>query len=218
MAIGDVYSARLVGMVALQQVECVTHWKMLSGADPGPTIGAFVKTEMMDVFVSNQLDDFTWNVVQVRRLSIPQIGSDYVTGLPEPGGQPRGTIDPRTSLVASLRTPSLGKSYRGRMYLPSVDYGSGSTGIFSAAVVAALQTDFDDLVAAVGVGGANTDIAWGVWSAKLGNIYTPDADLEGGQKLTGYDWTLGFQPISSVIVNPEMFTQRRRGINIRIRD
>jgi hypothetical protein len=190
---------------------------MLSSADPPSTIGALLTSELVTNLAPLQNVDLLYTKIQVRRLSIPQIGGDYITGYPIEGSSGQTTLDIRSSVVVSLTTPVLGKSYRGRLYLPCTHFFGGTPGLVDGTIQGDIQTIFDDFVAAVGVGGANTDMAWGVWSAKLGNTYE-DADNETGQKLTGYVWAAGFQPINGTVVQPIVYTQRRRGFNVRIRD
>lgn len=213
MATGEVWKVALTGVTNLQPQLTTMHFKMLSDADPVSTIGDLLTPDLVTLLAAQQSSDWSWTQLEIRRLSVPQIGGDYVTGYPIAGSDGSSQSDLRSSVVASLRTATLGRSYRGRMFLPGWGANRIMGGLVYNVMVAELQTIYDDLVADVGVGGGNPDLLWGVWSAKLGNVPPPP-----GHPITGYNWDDGFQPITNVIVQPIVYTQRRRGFDIRIRD
>jgi hypothetical protein len=212
-AIGEVWRVAAVGQQNLQQTVNTWYFQMLTAAAPVATIGAYLTSEWATLLAALQDDEFAWQALEIRRLSVPPIGSDYVTGYPIAGGLAHGISDLRSSMVASLRTATLGRSYRGRQFLPGWSSNNLAAGVFNNTLVGDVQTIYDDIVAGVGVGGANPDLLWGVWSAHLGNIPPPP-----GHPITGYDLAAGFQPITHVVVDAVGFTQRRRGFGIRIRD
>jgi hypothetical protein len=213
MALGEVYKVAAVGAANLNPAVTTWHFKMLSNADPVLTIGTYLTTAWTNLLAAQQSSDWSWTSLQIRRLSVPQVGGDYVTGYPIVGADGSGISDLRSSVVASLRTATLGRSYRGRQYLPGWGNNRILGGLVYNILVGDLQTIYDDIVAGVGVGGSDPDLLWGVWSAKLGNIPPPP-----GHPITGYNLAAGFQPITHVIVDPVVYTQRRRGWGIRIRD
>lgn len=213
MAIGEVWRTSIEGTVGPNPVISTFHSKMLSSADPVPTLGAFWTSQLITLLQAHQSNQYEVTKLAIRRLSVPQIGGDYTTSYPLTGSDSNPISDIRSSLVASLRTATLGRSYRGRMFLGGFPADDLNFGTWSSTLVAAIATIFDDLVAAVGVGGSNADIQWGVWSRKLGDIPPPP-----GKPITGYNLTAGFQPITFTQVDSIGYTQRRRGVGVRIRD
>lgn len=194
------------------------YFKMKSASDPADTIGAFLRDEFINNYKAVCTTDLSWDRIECRRLSLPPIGSDFVTSFPIAGAGTAVCKDYRAAGVVTLRTASLGRSYRGRLYLPAPDPDQYTQGQFQSGWISGVGTIFDDILAAVGVGGSNTDLLWGVWSRVLGEVYTSDPALEGGKRLTGYNLAAGFQPITGIQVQKNVATQRRRGFGVRIRD
>lgn len=213
MAIGDVYRISTEGTVGVNPVISTMHIKMKSSADPVPTIGAYLTTNLITLLQAHQSNQYEITKLAIRRLSVPQIGGDYTTGYPLTGSDSNPISDIRSSLVASLRTATLGRSYRGRMFLGGFPADDLNFGTWSSTLVSAVATIYDDLVAGIGASGASSDLEWGVWSRKLGDIPPPP-----GKPITGYNLTAGFQPITFTQVDSIGYTQRRRGVGVRIRD
>jgi hypothetical protein len=95
------------------------------------------------------------------------------------------------------------------MYIPGWSSNNIADGLFNTTVRDDVQTIMDDILAGVGVGGANGDLLMGVWSPTLGNI--PPAP---GHPTTGYNLTAGFHGITDFIVDEPSCTQRRRGVRV----
>lgn len=217
MAIGDIWEANVQGIINTKLMENVFHFKMLSSADPASTIGAFLVTSWIDSVEAYQSNNFTWNQIALYNLTVPPTGSEYATGLPSTGVVNSPMSDLRSSCVFSWRTALLGRSYRGRTYLPGVPQELINEGQFTTGTVTALQAIGDAIVSDVGEGGSNPDIQLGVWSLFLGAI-----PVRSGKppypKPTGYNLVKGWTPINRCIVDQTVFTQRRRGYGVRIHD
>jgi len=207
VATGEVWRAATHSLIDDNEQVNTFHFKMKSSADPVSTIGDYLTTEFVTLYAPLAASPISWDMVQIRRLSVPAIGGDYTTGYPINGSGPSGMKDLRTAALISLRTGFLGRSYRGRLYLPAPDDSKLDLGVLTTTMVSDLETIFDDILAGVGEGGSSADLEWGVWSAKLGDIVT-------GGHITGYDWSAGFFPINAYMVRNQMATQRRRGLGI----
>lgn len=64
--------------------------------------------------------------VTLRRIKpLEPLEQQYLTGLPIAGAALGDPLPPATATLISLRTVKIGKSYRGRVYLPPFDEGQG---------------------------------------------------------------------------------------------
>lgn len=169
MAVGEVYRASVVGSHSGTEQAIVTwHFRMLTGADPTGTIGLYLKTYWCDLVKTKQSTLFRWDQINFLRVNAsPPISSTYSTAFPIAGTSSGAEWAHQVAVVVTHRTQYAGRSYRGRHYLPAIDPTLFAAGLLGVATKNALQTYYDDIVAAVGSGGANTDIRWVVWSQKL---------------------------------------------------
>lgn len=177
MATGEVYRASVQGSHSGTEIAIVTwHFRMLSEADPTNTIGAYLKTYWCDLIKTKQDSSFRWDQINFLLVNAsPPKASVYTTGFPITTSGGGNQFSRQTAMVVKHATQYAGRSYRGRHYIPGM-YDSGwANAMFGATLVSAVQTYYDDIVAAVGAGGANTDIQWVVWSQKL-LVYTPVTD------------------------------------------
>lgn len=92
-------------------------------------------------------DEVTLDRVTLRRV-VPDepIEQSYTTGLPIPGTSAGDPLPPQTAILASLRTALIGRSYRGRMFLPPTTESFLSSGASLTAIDAqAVLTQLDGL-------------------------------------------------------------------------
>lgn len=174
MAQGEVYRASVQGTYLGSEVAIVTwHFRMLTAADPTATIGLYLKTYWVDLIKTKQCNDFRWDQINLLLVNAsPPKSSIYVTGFPVVGTGGSNAIAHQVAAVVTHKTQYAGRSYRGRHYLPALDQIQWTDGLLDVTTRNAIQTYYDDIVAAVGAGGANTDLSWVVWSQKL-LTYTP---------------------------------------------
>lgn len=152
-----------------------TWWNV--GFNAQPAMKTFYKT-------TTQLDRVT-----LRRIKpLEPVVQEYTTGLPIAGTATSDQLDPQASILVSLRTAKIGRSYRGRMYLPSpTETIEESYGAMSADTA-------QDIA----------DNAWGL-VLELDNVgdYSPvvfSALLNEGE------------PITRVLCDRRFRTQRRRAV------
>lgn len=169
MAIGEVYRASVVGSHSGTELAvCTFHFRMLSEAAPDTTIGLYLKTYWCDLVKTRQNSEFRWDRINLLRVNAsPPVSYEYTTGFPVAGTTGDLPLARQTACVVTTKTGYAGRSYRGRHYIPALGSNQISSALWAAATVSALQTYYDDMVAAVGASGANTDIRWVVWSYKL---------------------------------------------------
>lgn len=202
MAIGDIWRFAFEGVLLGQSYVNVFHIKFLSvGATPAGATG-IIDTDLYSLYVAARCtNDFHFSGIHGRQLAVPAPTYDGAYSLA--GGVSTDNLPPQSALVATLRTGYAGRTKRGRLYLGGFSEALQVDGQWDASFVAAMQTYFDDMVAALGLGGSNTDYQWGVWSRKL-----------GGEDPGPYNLAAGWTPISSVVVRPIVYTQRRRTIGV----
>lgn len=169
MATGEVYRASVVGSHTGTELAVVTwHFRMLSEATPDSTIGAYLKTYWCDLVKTRQAGTFRWDSIEFLRVNAsPPISYHYATAFPVTGTGTGEEMPRQVAVVVTHRTQYAGRSYRGRHYIPALTENYFTSGLVETAALAALQTYYDDIVAAVGASGSNTDIQWVVWSQKL---------------------------------------------------
>lgn len=169
MAVGEVWRASVQGSHSGTELAIVTwHFRMLSAADPTTTIGLYLKTYWCDLIKTKMHNTFRWDQINLLRVNAsPPISATYNTGFPILGQDGTEILPAQNAIVVKHATQYAGRSYRGRHYLPAMSVTSIDGGLVENAWRAAIQTYYDDIVAAVGSGGANTDIRWVVWSQKL---------------------------------------------------
>lgn len=146
----------------------------LNGANPAKQ---YYKT-------TTQLD-----LVRLRRIKpLENVVQEYTTGLPIAGTDTGELLAGQIAILASLRTAQIGRSYRGRMYLPApTEAFESSVGAMDASVA--------------------QDIADGLWGLVLEldvpTAYSPVVFSELLDEGTG---------ITRVLVDRRFRTQRRRAI------
>jgi hypothetical protein len=141
---------------------------MLSEASPETTIGLYLKTYFLDLIKTKQVSAFRWDSIDGLLVNAsPPKSWQYTTAFPIVGTAGADDYVHQSACVVTHRTQYAGRSYRGRHYIPGLNAAQYTNGLISTAARNAIQTYYDDIKAAVGSGGANTDIRWVVWSQKL---------------------------------------------------
>lgn len=194
MATNDVWRLSCLGSHAGAELAVITmHIKFLTANATFDGAAAYIKTNLLSLINTKESNSFRWDkIVGLTRNLTPPVSAEYATGFPVSGSRPSQEVSRQVSLVVTHKTSYAGRSYRGRHYIPGMSSEYISGGLFTGADITAIQTYYDDLVAALGLGGANADYQWVVWSDKL-NVATP---------------------VSSAIVrtNPGVIRRRRIGV------
>lgn len=169
MATGDVWRMSLIGSHLGTELAVMTmHIRMKTEAGTFAGAAAYLKTNLLDLLKTKQSSTFRWD--EIRGLTVntsPPRADLYNTGLPAIGALPGEEAPHQVAAVVSTKTLYAGRSYRGRNYIPALSEGSWTGGLLTSADGNAIQTYYDDLVAALGNSGANADYMWVVWSEKL---------------------------------------------------
>ncbi len=174
MATNDVWRLSCIGSHAGTELAVITmHIRMKTNVGTFDGAAAYIKTNLLDLLKTKEDNGFRWDkIVGLTRNTTPKVSGEYSTGFPLQGtvvaeGTPR-----QAAIVVTHKTAYAGRSYRGRHYIPSLSIEELTGELWNAATVSGIQTYYDDLVAALGSGGANPDYEWVVWSDKL-DVATP---------------------------------------------
>jgi hypothetical protein len=169
MATGDVWRLSLIGSHSGTELAVITmHIKMKTGTGTFAGAALYLKTNLLDLLKTQQANSFRWD--EIRGLTVnttPPLADLYNTGFPLAGTIAVEETAHQTAIVVSTKTLYAGRSYRGRNYLPAIPESGFTGGLVTSSVGNALQTYYDDLVAALGNSGSNADYMWVVWSEKL---------------------------------------------------
>lgn len=202
MAVGDIWRLAFVGVTAYQEWCNIWHVKFKSIAATPAGAATAIDTNFYTLMAASKWGGgIALQRVEGRQLAWPQ--PTYDAAMVRTGVVAGDMLPTQIAMVATLRTGMAGRSYRGRLYLNGFTEGQQSASAWDVALVAAIQTYFDDLVAAYGSGGADPDYEWGVWSKKLGE-----------PALHTYNLLAGWHPITEVAVRGTTYTQRRRTIGV----
>lgn len=174
MATNDVWRLSCVGSHAGTEIAVITlHIKMLSANGTFDGAAAYIKTNLLSLVKTYQSDTFRWDkIVGLTANTTPKVSGEYTTGFPVAGSAINEEPAHQVAVVVAEKTQYAGRSYRGRHFLPAMSESAWTAGLLDTTVKNALQTYYDDLVAALGLGGSNADYQWVVWSEKL-NVATP---------------------------------------------
>lgn len=169
MAEGDVWRLSLIGSHSGTELGVITmHIRMKTGTGTFAGAALYLKTNLLDLLKTQQATTWRWD--EIRGLTVnttPPRADLYNTGFPLTGTVVNEVVPHQVAIVVSTKTAYAGRSYRGRNYLPGLPESAFTLGLTTAAVGNAIQTYYDDLVAALGASGANADYMWVVWSEKL---------------------------------------------------
>lgn len=169
MATGDVWRLSLIGSHSGTELAVITmHIKMKTSNGTFAGACAYLKTNLIDLLKTKQSNTFRWD--EIRGLTVntsPPVADLYNTAFPIACSVVTTELPHQSALVVATKTAYAGRSYRGRNFIPAIPAANAPGGLFDNATVDAIQTYYDDLVAALGASGANADYMWVVWSEKL---------------------------------------------------
>lgn len=201
MAVGDIYKVTIVftNSNTGENVTTGYHVKQIDVGTPSMTqIGDEVKDWWNTAFTSGVAMKSLYGAaialdhIELRRVVPSSVTVEsYTTGLPIAGTDAGNSGDPKTAILLSLRTDSIGRRYRGRMFLPpfsELDL-TGAT-IIDTATTLAVATQFARLA-----------------DAHMGNI-TNNAEIGIYSAVGGF-----ITPMTVVKVDQNVRSQRRRQVN-----
>jgi hypothetical protein len=169
MATGDVWRMSLIGSHSGTELAVMTmHIQMKTNTGTFAGAALYLKTNLLDLLKTKQCTTFRWD--EIRGLTVntsPPLADLYNTAFPLVGTIAQQETAHQVAAVVSTKTLYAGRSYRGRNYIPALTIADWSAGLLASATGNALQTYYDDLVAAIGNSGSNADYKWVVWSDKL---------------------------------------------------
>lgn len=169
MATNDIWRLSLIGSHSGTELAVITmHIKMKTANGTFAGAALYLKTNLLDLLKTKQSNTFRWD--EIRGLTVnttPPMADLYNTGFPLTGTVVTEEPPHQVAVVVSTKTLYAGRSYRGRNYLPALPEASFTAGLVESTTGNALQTYYDDLVAALGNSGSNADYMWVVWSEKL---------------------------------------------------
>lgn len=169
MAQGDVWRLTFIGSYSGTELAMITmHIKMKTANATFAGAASYITTNLIQLLKTKQASSFRWD--EVRGLTVntsPPRAELYNAGYPIACTAAGETQVHQVALVVSTKTYYAGRSYRGRNYIPATTESDTQSGLYTNALVDAVQTYYDDLVAALGGTGSNVDYEWGVWSEKL---------------------------------------------------
>lgn len=169
MALGDIWRMSLIGSHSGTELAVMTmHIRMKTSNGTFAGAAAYLKTNLLDLLKTKQATTFRWD--EIRGLTVnttPPLADLYNTAFPLAGTVAVEEPAHQVAIVVSTKTAYAGRSYRGRNYIPGMTEGDFTQGLVTSATGNAIQTYYDDLVAALGASGANADYMWVVWSEKL---------------------------------------------------
>jgi hypothetical protein len=131
MAIGDIYKLGFIFLSNATGEEQTTglHLTQQSGvvdmgiSDVGPIVKDWFDVGLGGANEFKQYVSADMSLIRIELRKVLPLSAtvlQYVTGLPIVGTAAGDDLPPGSSVVASLRTGLIGRSYRGRMYLPTM--------------------------------------------------------------------------------------------------
>jgi len=169
MATDDIWRLSFIGSHAGTELAVITmHIRMKTGSGTFAGACAYLKTNLLDLLKVQQATSFRWDEIRGLTANLTPPRADlYNTGFPISGTSGNEEPPHQVAAVVSIKTAYAGRSYRGRNYLPAIPETSWTAGLLASTPGNAIQTYYDDLVAALGASGSNADYQWVVWSEKL---------------------------------------------------
>lgn len=169
MALNDIYRVVIEGTVR-QQTVLNTLAFQTTQIGTGSEMQALADNvaQVWDVVIQRLAPQLTYSRISVRGITDNTAGLDipYTSS----GGAGSEVGDTTTALVVSLKTGLIGKSYRGRNYLPAVPEGAINGSLIDAVTRSAVETAYANFRPLTDVGGY--EFTHVIWSPTLG-VMTP---------------------------------------------
>lgn len=181
MAIGDTYRVTvLFDQNATNRLNS-TRYHIRQDAIIAPSIGDVVTltTNWWNGIKDRFYAGLSLDHVELRRIDpLEATIQSSSSGMPIAGTASGDELDPQSAVVVSLRTANIGRSYRGRMFLPALAESMQDSGLMGTGVGADIANETLNLVQA----GAAAGYPLVVWSATL-NVATEVTQVKVDQFL-----------------------------------
>ena len=168
MAVGDVTKLAFIHSLTGADGDIIVTHHFRKTSEPAPISEAADLELLLDTWQSNAQADWlaalsdriVLQTIQARSITHPLFGSDRTVGIPGdllPVGL--GNTSYRVAPVVSLRTGNIGRSYRGRNFLPPPNETDIENGALEAPLIALIQ-DYYNGVLSIGDGNVPVQNNW----------------------------------------------------------
>jgi hypothetical protein len=230
MAIGDMWRVQVQAMFLGQTHLNALYFECKTATDPTQAQMNALAIEIKDLHRSRQADVYAyqrWKAVQVRGLGITypppkyqRVGGLFLEGnfVTNTNGSMIDTqqLPPQCAFVTTLKSPNIGRSRRGRIYVGGLTESQQQGGVWDPATISTFTTSWTTFMAKyVWPSGTSPDFSLGIWSE---TIATGNKQKPGG----GYDHVANPSPetagvgVISVVHRSTVYTQRRRTVGVGI--
>lgn len=169
MAIGDVWRMTILGEVVGQQQQNVLHYQTLIPRDGDdddlPALILIAQEYVAPLYEPITTAEWILREIQIRGVTHPTQGADVV--IDQPGVNVGQLLPLQSAPVLSLKTGLIGRSYRGRLYLPTITEDNAQAGVIEEPFYTTLGTFGTNLLQIQRPGGQPYTAGLVVWSRKL---------------------------------------------------
>lgn len=132
MAFDDIWKVTIFGRIESQVQQNILHYRTsVEGGDPENDVGplALVATEVLaPAYIPITLNNWVLEEIQIRGITRPTEGIDVLIGTA--GNKLGDPLPLQNAAVLSLKTLKIGRSFRGRLYLPTAGEDDQSSGVW----------------------------------------------------------------------------------------
>lgn len=201
-ATGQIYQVTYQMSAGGQAVENVLHFRELNGASTPAQIRSSAEGYLAHVapLISNQCIFSNIIIKQMTPVAFDEtVGPPVSTG----SGTDSGALgNLQVALVLTKRTGTAGKTHRGRIYIGGISNAQMSVNIINASYATLAGTAVSNIMGQYGPSGTDTHLQLGLYSKTIG----------GSSPFT----VAGWQPVTSIDVQPILGAQRRRRVGVGI--
>jgi len=169
----------------------------------------------------------TWRARQVRGTAVtwPEgpdctpIGGLWFEGVftaPTSGVTSDHVLPQQCAMVTTLRTNTVGRRYRGRLYAAGFGEDSQNAGSFSAPIVAAIQAAWNAFFTTYVTDAATNGWELGIWSYRIASGCAVVSPGGGHVRVEDANPAAAFTRVSAPVTRSAVYTQRRRVVGVGI--
>lgn len=164
MAVNDVFKMAFINTTPQADGDVIFTHHYRQTAQVTPLVGNLLVQDVVDAWQADAQpayltvlsDENTFDEIQARGITNPIFGVDVAVGVS--GDRPSllaGIMPPRNTAVVSLRTGLIGRSFRGRFFLPAMNEDDVNNGILNATYHSLIGDYTADATLITGPGSAN---------------------------------------------------------------
>jgi hypothetical protein len=228
MASNDVWRITVTGTMGASTALISGHFR-LKAATPEPNNAslAAVAQDFIQVFRPVQDGTFgwrTWKAIQVRASGVSYVtrpclatggrGEEGTFTTNYTGSAPASEpLPPQCSLVTTLKSQLIGRTRRGRVFIPCLTEFENAAGAWTPATTTAIAASWATFMTKYGFSPAGTDplYEYGIWSMRIATGCVPRKEPPYGmQNIASPNPDDAYVGILSVVPRSTVFTQRRR--------